>query len=76
MGHVQRFEFTDPREGAYGATYSAGTEQAIEAMAARLGYSGPIQRRITAFPPPPPTSVLRERAMRDQLGYADDEIPW
>lgn len=76
MGHAQRFEFTDPREGAYGTSYSAGSEQEIEVIASRLGYSGPIRRSITAFPPAPPTSVLRERAMRDQLGYADDEIPW
>lgn len=76
MGHVQRFEFTDPRDGASGVARSAGSKPEIEALAAQVGYTGPIQVVVTAFPPPPPASVLRDRAMREQHGYAADEIPW
>lgn len=72
MGHVEQYEFTDAR---FDAAYSAKTQEEIQRLADRVGYSGPFQIAIRAFPPKPSFSDLQERALREQHD-ADDEIPW
>lgn len=72
MGHVEQYEFTDAR---FDAAYSANTQQEIQMLADKVGYTGPIKSAIKAFPPKPSFSVLQERALREQHD-ADDKIPW
>lgn len=72
MGHVEQYEFTDAR---FDAAYSAKTQQEIQKLADKLGYTGPVKFVIKAFPPKPSFSDLQVRALRELQG-ADDEIPW
>ncbi len=72
MGHVEQYEFTDAR---FDAAYSAKSQQEIQKLADKMGYSGPVKFVIKAFPPKPLSSDLQEQALREQQD-ADDEIPW
>jgi hypothetical protein len=74
MGHSERFYLGDLREGEYGIEHSRLSRDEIQQEAISKRYSGPIQVRVTAYPPKPSAELLVERAMREQSGYADDEI--
>jgi len=74
MGHSERFYFVDIREGEYGVEHNRQSRGEIEQEALSKGYSGPIQVRVTAYPPKPSAELVVERAMREQCGYAEDEI--
>lgn len=74
MGHSETFYFVDVREGECGVEYNRQSWEEIEQVAISRGYSGPIQVRITAYPPKPSAHFLEERAIRALYGYADDEF--
>lgn len=76
MGHSEYFYFIDPRVGVDGTELGAPTRALVKQLATDKGYSGPVQVRVTAYPPKPQQAVLNERAMREQFGYTDGDIPW
>jgi len=76
MGHEDIFAFVDPRDGEYGVSYSARSEQAIQALAEKAGYTGSFTRVVRAFPPRPSARLLEERARLELCSSTDDPDLW
>ncbi|AZG89382.1 hypothetical protein N032_27925 (plasmid) [Pseudomonas syringae pv. pisi str. PP1] len=56
MGHTEKFQFVDPRDGEYGVAYTAPTEAELrKIIAEKFGYAGNLHfsKIITAYPPRP-----------------------
>ncbi|WAH62183.1 hypothetical protein LZ023_40615 (plasmid) [Pseudomonas silvicola] len=60
MGHIESYQFVDPRVGDFGVCYSKPTEAEARAAAEQVGYSGPIKLVIIAYPPKPARSAAPE----------------
>ncbi len=75
MGHVEKYHFTDPRDGDFGTNYSFNSFSEAQIKAAEMGYSGPINKTVRSYPPAPDKYHLTVDA-KGRIERVDGDIPF